>query len=212
MQQVEAINPVQMPAQIRAPLSLAWLGVVPFFSFAALFLLIPTRLSRGRRLPGQRRPFHAGQSRGPLGAQHPQCVCDQPRSQRRFRGSRRGAGLRPGLGGRARRPAGLAAARPHDIQRRGVELRRPAARLRVHRHAGTHGPRHHHPAERLRLRALPGGLQHPELLGPDHHLSVFPDSLDGADPNAGARRVEAGMARGRDDPGEPRRSPTGATS
>ncbi len=42
MQQVEAIIPVTVPAQARAPMSLAWLGVVPFFSFAALFLLIPT--------------------------------------------------------------------------------------------------------------------------------------------------------------------------
>ncbi|MGI3903742.1 MAG: ABC transporter permease [Janthinobacterium lividum] len=31
-----------MPMQPKAPLSLAWLGVVPFFSFAALFLLLPT--------------------------------------------------------------------------------------------------------------------------------------------------------------------------
>ncbi|RYC31500.1 ABC transporter permease subunit [Lichenibacterium minor] len=31
-----------MPARPRAPMSLAWLGVVPFFSFAALFLLLPT--------------------------------------------------------------------------------------------------------------------------------------------------------------------------
>ena len=42
MQQVEATIPVRVPARARAPLSLAWLGVVPFFSFAALFLLIPT--------------------------------------------------------------------------------------------------------------------------------------------------------------------------
>ena len=42
MQQVEAIAPVTMPVPARAPLSLAWIGVVPFFSFAALFLLIPT--------------------------------------------------------------------------------------------------------------------------------------------------------------------------
>ncbi len=42
MEQVEAVAPITMPMQPRAPLSLAWLGVVPFFSFAALFLLIPT--------------------------------------------------------------------------------------------------------------------------------------------------------------------------
>ena len=42
MQQVEAVLPVMAPARPRAPVSLAWLGVVPFFSFAALFLLIPT--------------------------------------------------------------------------------------------------------------------------------------------------------------------------
>ncbi len=42
MEQVEAIAPVTMPVQPRAPMSLAWIGVVPFFSFAALFLLAPT--------------------------------------------------------------------------------------------------------------------------------------------------------------------------
>ena len=30
------------PARERAPPSLAWIGVVPFFGFAALFLLVPT--------------------------------------------------------------------------------------------------------------------------------------------------------------------------
>jgi putative spermidine/putrescine transport system permease protein len=42
MEQVEAVAPITMPARPRAPMSLAWLGVVPFFSFAALFLLLPT--------------------------------------------------------------------------------------------------------------------------------------------------------------------------
>ncbi len=41
-QSVEAIAPVTAASRPRAPMSLAWLGVVPFFSFAALFLLIPT--------------------------------------------------------------------------------------------------------------------------------------------------------------------------
>ncbi len=42
MQQVEAIAPATLGVQPRAPMSMAWLGVVPFFSFAALFLLLPT--------------------------------------------------------------------------------------------------------------------------------------------------------------------------
>ena len=42
MQQAEAIAPVTTTVRTRAPLSLAWIGVVPFFSFAALFLLVPT--------------------------------------------------------------------------------------------------------------------------------------------------------------------------
>ena len=42
MEQVEAVVPVTMGARPRAPLSMAWLGVVPFFAFAALFLLLPT--------------------------------------------------------------------------------------------------------------------------------------------------------------------------
>ena len=42
MQQVEAIAPTTMAIPTRAPMSLAWIGVVPFFSFAALFLLLPT--------------------------------------------------------------------------------------------------------------------------------------------------------------------------
>ena len=42
MQQVEAIAPTTTTMRTRAPMSLAWIGVVPFFSFAALFLLVPT--------------------------------------------------------------------------------------------------------------------------------------------------------------------------
>ena len=42
MEQVEAVAPFTTPDRPRAPMSMAWLGVVPFFSFAALFLLLPT--------------------------------------------------------------------------------------------------------------------------------------------------------------------------
>ena len=42
MQQLEAVAPLTVPVRARAPMSLAWIGVVPFFAFAALFLLIPT--------------------------------------------------------------------------------------------------------------------------------------------------------------------------
>ena len=42
MEQVEAVAPTTMATTPRAPMSAAWLGVVPFFSFAALFLLLPT--------------------------------------------------------------------------------------------------------------------------------------------------------------------------
>ena len=46
---------------------------------------------------------------------------------------------------------------------------------------------------RLRLRSLRPRLQHPDLLGPHPHLSLFPDPADGAGPHAGDRRVEARM-------------------
>ena len=39
-------------------------------------------------------------------------------------------------------------------------------------------------------------LQHPVLLGPDAHLSLFPDPADGGDHHAGHRRAEEGMGRG----------------
>ena len=42
MEQVEALAPTTTPARPRAPMPMAWLGVIPFFSFAALFLLLPT--------------------------------------------------------------------------------------------------------------------------------------------------------------------------
>lgn len=42
MTQVEAVATVTTAARPRAPMSTAWLGVVPFFSFATLFLLLPT--------------------------------------------------------------------------------------------------------------------------------------------------------------------------
>lgn len=42
MEQVEAVTPLTVSAGPRAPMSFAWIGVVPFFAFAALFLLIPT--------------------------------------------------------------------------------------------------------------------------------------------------------------------------
>ena len=42
MEQAQAATPVTLAARPRAPQSLAWLGVVPFFCFAALFLLLPT--------------------------------------------------------------------------------------------------------------------------------------------------------------------------
>ncbi len=42
MQHVEAVAPITMASRPRAPMSMAWLGVVPFFAFATLFLLLPT--------------------------------------------------------------------------------------------------------------------------------------------------------------------------
>lgn len=42
MEQVEAVALVTRAVPPRAPMSMAWLGVVPFFSFATLFLLLPT--------------------------------------------------------------------------------------------------------------------------------------------------------------------------
>ena len=42
MAQVDAVAMTTTAPPPRAPMSTAWLGVVPFFSFAALFLLLPT--------------------------------------------------------------------------------------------------------------------------------------------------------------------------
>ena len=200
MEHVQALAPTTMPTQPRAPQSLAWLGVVPFFSFAALFLLLPTAYLVVGAFQDNEGHLHARQHRRALGAWHRQCLHDQPRSQRRLGHPRGGLRLHAGLGGGAGRAAGLAPARAPHLLGRGIELRRPATRLRVHRHPGADRPRYHHPAERLRLQPLSHRLQHPELLGPDAHLSLFPDPPHGADPHAGARWPQARVARGRHDP------------
>ena len=50
--------------------------------------------------------------------------------------------------------------------------------------------------DRVRHQHLRARLQHPVLLGPDAHLSLFPDPADGGDHHAGDRRAEEGMGRG----------------
>ena len=40
-QALTAVSPAPIRAR-RAPMSLAWLGVVPFFLFAVMFLILPT--------------------------------------------------------------------------------------------------------------------------------------------------------------------------
>ncbi len=83
-----------------------------------------------------------------------------------------------------------------DLLRRRLELRRRAARLRLHRHPRP-GRRHHRVPARLRHQPARPRLQPPDLLRPDHRLSVLPDPADDPDHHPGARRHEARMARGR---------------
>ena len=45
-------------------------------------------------------------------------------------------------------------------------------------------------------RSLRPRLQHPDLLGPHHHLSLFPDPADGAGRDACDRRIEVRMGGG----------------
>ncbi len=65
---------------------------------------------------------------------------------------------------------------------------------------GRVGSGHDAPRQILRFQHLQHGLQSPELLGPRADLSLLPDPADGADAGAGARRAEARLARGLVDP------------
>ena len=71
------------------------------------------------------------------------------------------------------------------------QFRRHAAGLRLHRHARPARPRHHHPQAVFGFDIYRGRLQPAELLGPDAHLSLLPDSADDPDHRAGHRRAEA---------------------
>ena len=109
---------------------------------------------------------------------------------------RRDPRLLPGVRGDLRRAAAMGAADAPDVLRRGLELRRGAARLRVPRHARADGAGDRAPGQPVRLQHLPDGVQPPELLGSGADVHVLPDPAHGPDHGAGDRRAEARVARG----------------
>ncbi len=154
---------------------------------------VPDRADGGparRRLPGSRRRLHFRQHRAARPAVDPALLFAQPRNQRRLGRARRAARAAARARGAPRRPAGLGAPDADDLQRRRLQFRRRAARLRLHGDARAARPRHHAPAQ-SRLRPLRPRVQHPDLLGPHAHLSLFPDPADGPGRDAGDRRPEA---------------------
>ena len=80
------------PARLSPPSRLgAWLGVAPFFVFAALFLIVPTAWPARRRVPGRARALHLRQYRAARPAVDPALLSAQPRGQRRLGRARRAA-------------------------------------------------------------------------------------------------------------------------
>src|SRR5690606_12030925 len=87
-----------------------------------------------------------------------------------------------------------------DLFRRGVELRGRTARLRLSGDTGTNRLCDDPAQGMVRFQSLLYRFQPALLFRPDADLSLLPDTADGADPDACARRPEEGMARSVLDP------------
>ena len=172
----------------------------PFFLFALLFLILPTLVPDRRRFQDAGRPLHARQHREPRPAVDPQRLLDQHPGQRRLGAGRRDHRL---LLARAVVLGGLPGwLRPTLVTFSGVASNFAGIPLAFAFLAtlGRTGLVTDAPDRAFGINLYAPGFNLSELLGPDDHLSLLPDPADGADPAAGARRAEAGVARGLRDP------------
>ncbi len=206
-----AARPLAAPKLGRDRLPLAWIGIVPFLALRPALSDPSDRRSGHRRVPHPGRRLHAQQHRAAQPADDPCRLLDQHRGEPRLLAARRARRLPACLGGGDGAPAALHPPHGHDLLRRRFELRRHSARLRLPGDARADRARDRLP-DGYRRQPQGSRLHHPELLGPHHHLSLLPDSADGADPHAGARRHEEGMARGGRHPGRQPAAVPGAMS
>ncbi len=178
-----------------------------------MFLILPAATVMIGAFKGDQRRLHGRQRHldrreveppGRILGEHP----DQPHDG----APRRAARAPDRLRGDPQGHAGMDPLGVRDVLRRGGELRRHPARLRLHRHPGDDRDRHPVPQQRLRDRHLPARVRDLVAARRRAHLPVLPDPVD--DPRDRARdrrpprRVERGVL-------EPRRKPassTGATS
>ena len=130
----DALRPGPAPGRRRP--SLAWLGVVPFFAYATLFLVLPALTvmigafrseGGGYTIDNVRSIVQSSNLRDAFVGEHP----DQPHDGAPRRAVRAPDRLR----GDPQGDAGLDPLGVRDVLRRRGELRRHPARLRVHRHA-----------------------------------------------------------------------------
>ena len=91
----------------RASQFLAWIGVVPFFTFALLFLILPTGFLMVGAFQDPQGHFTLGNFRDLLQPTRAGRVLDQLQGERRFRARRRVDRLAARVGGGARQIAGL---------------------------------------------------------------------------------------------------------
>ena len=198
-------------AEPRAAAADAWLGVAPFFVFALLFLILPTLyLMVGAfqdadgdfTLREHRQPVHSRRSSAPTG------------SRSRSASPRRSLGAVIGFCHRLRRRAAAACrswirSAADDLLRRRLEFRRRAAGLRLPRHARPTRPGHRAAAQVVRHQPLRAPASTCcSFWGLTLTYLYFQIPLMVLIIDAGARRAEARMARGRRDP---RRHAPGST-
>ena len=191
------------PPARRAGMSWAWLGVAPFFLFALMFLILPTLFLIVGAFQDADGNFTLANIANLF---QPSILSAYWISIKVSAASAIGGamiGFFLAYAAVAGRPAALDPADADDLLAAsprnfaGVPL--AFAFLAT---LGPHRPGHRAAASRcFGFNIYSHRLQPAELLGPDAHLSLLPDPADGADPDAGARRAEAGMARGLRDPG-----------
>ncbi len=130
----ESLRPGPKPGRRRP--SLAWLGVVPFFAYAAHVPDPAGRHRDGRRVPERPRRLHVPQRLvDRLDREHARRVLGEHQAQPRHRPPRRPARPPDRLRGDPQGDARLDPLGVRHVLGRGRELRRHPARVRVHRHA-----------------------------------------------------------------------------
>ena len=205
------LDAAALPLAPPRRLSLALLGVVPFFVFALMFLIWPTAFLMVGAFQDADGHFTLENIRRLCRAHDPQRLFDQHRDQRRLGASaaRSSASSSPAavvLGGLPRWM------RPTLMTFCGVASNFAGVPLAFAFLAtlGRTGLVTALLINYLGFNLYATGFNLLSFSGPDAHLPLFPDPADGADPDAGARRAEARMARGGRDPRRARAGNIGA--